>query len=103
MWTRCLLCVCVYTRVFIRWKEGEFLLDKFGGTKLEGLVALAIAGRNGDHFLALHGSGPLEGHVAQATYANDAYPLGGPGTVIFERGIGRQSGAEQRGSCLDLQ
>lgn len=74
------------------------LLDKLGGAKLEGLVTLVVAGRDGNDFLAFHRSGPLNGQMAQTTNANNTNGLVGPSSVVFQRRVGGQTSAEQRSS-----
>lgn len=82
-----------------------FLLDKLSGTKLLGFLTLAVAGREGDNVLALHGSSPLDRQMAQATDANNTDSLVGTSAMIIQRRKSGQTSAEQRGSyvCADTE
>ena len=70
--------------------------DDFMGTESEAIGDLGGGGCE-EHDVGTEGTGDLDAHVAEAAEADDTDLLARADLPVAERGIGRNTGAEQRG------
>ena len=75
------------------------LLDKLCSPELLGFLTLAIAGGDGDDFIAIHGMSPLDTQVSETANTDHANGLAGSGAKALKRSIGGHTSAQERSSC----
>ncbi len=73
-----------------------YILDELGSTQLLGFFTFAIAGGDGNDFVAVQGMSPLNAQVSEATNADYANGLAGSSTEALKRSIGGYTSAQER-------